>query len=130
MGSVWRPLGVYGGCCWDSAYHLLKNLEFYMYGFFPARVSAYLVHAVPAEAERGCHILRGWSYRCLWIALWVLGIQPGSSGGAASAQGYRVISPASPYDFSAVTSPPRPRLSQIKCRQSGLNVCYLPVICS
>ena len=39
-------------------------------------MSVHHIHAVPAEARRGCQILWSWSYRSLWAAMWVLGIQP------------------------------------------------------
>ena len=35
-----------------------------------------------------------WSYRQVWAAIWVLGLEPGSSGRAASALNHWAISPA------------------------------------
>lgn len=41
--------------------------------------------AVPLEARRGHHIHRNWCHRQLWAAVWMLGLYPWSSAGAAAA---------------------------------------------
>ena len=40
----------------------------------------------------GCQIPWNWSYRQVWTATWVLGIEPGSSGGAACVLNHWAIS--------------------------------------
>ena len=49
--------------------------------------------SMPDEARRGLCILWNWSYRQLLAAMWVLGIEPGSSGRAASAPNTGASSP-------------------------------------
>lgn len=58
-------------------------------------VSVYHVHATPTEAWRGHHITWNWSYRCLWVATWLLGLEPRSSAKTANGFNHRAISPVS-----------------------------------
>ena len=47
----------------------------------------------------GCEVPWNLSYRQLWAAMWVLGVEPWSSGIAGSALNLQVISPAPPVYF-------------------------------
>lgn len=50
-----------------------------------------------------CQIPWNWRHRQLWVATWVLRIEPRSAGGAVSALNYSTISPApSPRSFMAL----------------------------
>ena len=42
----------------------------------------------------GCWVLWYWSYRQVWAAMWVLGMEPGFSGRAVNALNHWTISPA------------------------------------
>lgn len=42
----------------------------------PACVAMYHMNAVPEEDRRGHCIPWAWSYRQLWVVVWVLGIEP------------------------------------------------------
>ena len=66
----------------------------HVYKCLPAWMSVHHVYAVPAEARRGCQNHRSWSYRLLWMAMWMLEIKLKFSGRAISAPKHGAISPA------------------------------------
>lgn len=57
----------------------------YVYVCLPVCISVYHLCALFMEARRGHRVFWNWSYRPLLDAMWVLGVEPGSSGGVASA---------------------------------------------
>ena len=67
---------------------------------FCLRVSALHECLEPREARRGQHISWNKSNRWLWAIIWVLGIKPWTSGGAASALTYWATSLV-PFFFSS-----------------------------
>ena len=77
--------------------HSIIFLNFYFYfmytGVLPASMSVW-----------GCWIPWNRSYRWFWAAMWVLGIEPVSSGRAVSAPNPWVISPAQTVSFLVLRS--------------------------
>lgn len=77
---------------WKPKLHLqtpkqiFSLLNFMGMGALPACMCAHhlLAWCLPAKAIRGSWVAWNWSYRLLWITMWVLGIKHGSSGRAAS----------------------------------------------
>jgi hypothetical protein len=60
----------------------------------PAYTSVQRMCTVPSEGRRGPWIPWNMSYRWFVATMWVLGIQPGSSGRAGRAVNHRAISAA------------------------------------
>lgn len=65
--------------------HFKKIIYLYVYGYFSC-MSVCVSHVcpVPVETSRGFWVSWSWSYRQLWVSMWVLGFEPRASGRAAS----------------------------------------------
>lgn len=71
---------------------IFKNELILQYMSVCLHVSVHYVH-VNTKARRGRKKPWNWSYRRLWAAIWVLGIDPGSSGKATSSLLSHLFSP-------------------------------------
>ena len=72
----------------------------FLYIYFPDNLFIFILfalvfclHVCPSEG------VRSWSYRQLLTAMWVVGIEPGSSGRAVRTLNHRAISPAPTFFF-------------------------------
>ena len=69
---------------WENK--LLFLFIFYFFIFLKIHLFLYALLFCLHERLWGCHIPWNWSYRKLWAAIWVLGVEPRSSGRVRSVE--------------------------------------------
>jgi hypothetical protein len=74
--------------------HLSSPLSYYFIHMGVLLAYMHIHYCVSSEVRRGCQMPWGWSYRWLWTAKCMLGIEHGSPGRAVSAPSHWAISPA------------------------------------
>jgi hypothetical protein len=86
-------------------------------GAVPSCMSVHHMYAEPEDTRRQCQIVRNWSVRRLRATISVLGIEPRSSGTAASAlHSYAISPPPSPPTPALLPTPPCPHCNKrIQC---------------
>ena len=95
-------------------HYFFKNIFiiFFMYvGVLPALMSIHHMCAVPMTAGKGHQKPWNSNYRQLWVPGWVLRIEPGSSGRAATVFNQRAISLAPTHHFLMVMGSRKARLT-------------------
>ena len=78
-------------CAKESFAYSLQTL--YIWNLLVHILKSILFNFISCASVWGHQILWNWSYRQLWVAMWVLGIEPGSFGRTDSATNHQVISP-------------------------------------